>query len=401
MRLLVVSPWCPWPPVNGSQQRLFYLLGELSRFHAITLLARGSEPDAVRALADRCHAMELFPATPRRTARGSWLTPVPRALANDHDPRLQDRVDALVPSHDASIAFQLGAVLYLDHHRRLPRLFEELEVSVIRDRSLHAAIQTRLRNAATWWKLARFARRLVATFDHTTVVSADERNILVRIGCDPARVSIVPNAVPDSLTERPLVQPVAGRLIYPGAVTFDANLDAVQWFCRTTLPLIAERVAEVSLRVTGSVDGVDPRELPAGPDVVFTGQLDDIDAEIASSVVCVVPLREGGGTRLKVLRALALGTPVVSTSKGVEGLALEPDHDVLIGDTPEAFASAVCRLLQDDGLRRSLAGRGRDVIRERFLWSRSGHLLGQALEHAAQDWARRHTRRAGHHAGAP
>jgi glycosyltransferase involved in cell wall biosynthesis len=122
-------------------------------------------------------------------------------------------------------------------------------------------------------------------------------------------------------------------------------------------------------------------------DVVFTGRLPDVRPTVADSRVAIVPLRLGGGTRVKVLQAMALGTPVVSTSKGVEGLDLEPDVDVLVADEPEAFAARVVSLLEDDALQTRLSARGRSVAEART-WQRSAAILERVIERAVAERGR-------------
>ena len=172
-------------------------------------------------------------------------------------------------------------------------------------------------------------------------------------------------------------QPVGGALVR----------DAVR-------PALQARGIEARLTVTGSLTAsTGPRACRRGPGCT-TGLVQDIDRAIAASAVCVVPLTEGGGTRLKVLHAMAVGTPVVSTRKGVEGLGLEPGRDVLVADGADAFADAVQRVLTDGARRSRLAARGMRVVEERFTWAHSGRALDRALTSARERWERRTTERA-------
>ena len=129
------------------------------------------------------------------------------------------------------------------------------------------------------------------------------------------------------------------------------------------------------IAITGKADGVQLDTTFSGDGVSLTGYLNDVRPTIASSWVSVVPLRVGSGTRLKILESLALGTPVVATSKGAEGLALRPDRDLLIADEPAEFASAVLRLLRDPALRESLSQNGREAVKAKYDW----RIIGQEL----------------------
>jgi len=189
--------------------------------------------------------------------------------------------------------------------------------------------------------------------------------------------------------------PIPGRLIYPGSVTYSANLEAVQYFVSDILPRIRAASPDVCLRVTGKTNEIDLSGL-ASPSVTFTGQVADIRREVASSMVCVVPLKSGGGTRLKILEALALGTPVVSTVKGAEGLAVTDGQDILIADNAPAFAANVIRVLNEPSLRQRLASNGRQLVSQLYSWDRIGQGFDDILREAVDSHHTAHsqTRRA-------
>jgi glycosyltransferase involved in cell wall biosynthesis len=157
-------------------------------------------------------------------------------------------------------------------------------------------------------------------------------------------------------------------------LTYQANFDAVNFFLREVFPHIVRSRPGVRLYVTGRLDGVAVERLPQYPNVVFTGYLPNVRPRVAQSWLCVVQLRVGGGTRLKVLEALALGTPVVSTLKGVEGLDLQPGRDLLVADGPAEFASGVLRVLSDRILREQLSVNGRRASIQ-YDWSDVGRRL--------------------------
>jgi polysaccharide biosynthesis protein PslH len=171
-------------------------------------------------------------------------------------------------------------------------------------------------------------------------------------------------------------------MIYPGALTYSVNLEAVLYFSREILPRVRRQIPEAQLFVTGSYEGIPPQRLPRGDGLTLTGHLPDVRRAVAESSICVVPLLRGGGTRLKVLEAMALGTPVISTSKGVEGLEVTPGVHVQIADRPDQFVSAVVRLLEDPERGRAMATQARELIRERYTWDRIGDLIERVLERA-------------------
>jgi glycosyltransferase involved in cell wall biosynthesis len=173
-------------------------------------------------------------------------------------------------------------------------------------------------------------------------------------------------------------------LIYSGALTYHANLDAMAFFLRDIFPAIKAKRPSVTLKITGNTQGAPIDRLPLVDDVQLTGYLDDIRPAVAQSWVSIVPLRVGGGTRLKILEAMALGTAVVSTSKGAEGLDVTHGENILIADDPNQFAGAVVGLLSDPALRQSLAAKAQQLVRQKYAWERCAGKLEQLLRQVTQ-----------------
>jgi glycosyltransferase involved in cell wall biosynthesis len=158
-------------------------------------------------------------------------------------------------------------------------------------------------------------------------------------------------------------------LIFHGAMTYFANYDGIEYFLRSIFPLIRAQKPDVTLSITGSTEGVDLNPLALDDRVKFTGYVDDIRQVLGRSQVCVVPLRKGAGTRLKILEAMAMGIPVVSTSKGAEGLELVSGVHALIADDPAEFASKTLELLRDPGLRDTLNQNAYQMVTTKYAWS--------------------------------
>jgi glycosyltransferase involved in cell wall biosynthesis len=377
MRILFLSAWCPLPADNGSKLRISSLLRELAGQHQVDLLAFAPEPpdiDVLGQLQRICAAVELVPDSPFAgrplgQLRG-LLSTRPRSEVGNYSRAMAAAVERRAGRrYDLVIASQLHMAPYALLVPHTPRLMEEVDLGQLRDqyarqrKPLH-----RLRYAATWWKARRHVAALLERFAAATVVSGEEQALVQPLAPRHAFVEVVPNGVDVDACVGTFGIPEEDTLVYPGALSYEANLDAVAYFARAILPLIRFERPEVRLRVTGHTTVAQIATLPSVKGIEFTGYLDDVRPTIASSWAEVVPLRKGGGTRLKVLQALALATPVVSTPKGVQGLGLEAGRHVLVADSAHEFAMATVELLGRPELRDRLASAGRRVVRERYDW---------------------------------
>ncbi len=390
MRVLFLSGWFPYPPDNGSKIRVFNLIKELSRRHEITLLSFAQEPvtrEHLTKMESYCQSVQAVPylefEPERLRAVFGFLSSRPRSVVDTYNSDMEALVKEVGGrnSFDVVVASQLRSAPYALLLRQRPRIFEEVELTVIREQfTTQRNVLSRARFGLTWWKLSRFMGGLLHEFDGCTVVSRPERDNVLKVAPGYRPIAIVPNGVDLDFCRGDLGPPEPDTLVFTGVLTYDANFDAMDFFLGEIFPLVRAQRPGVTLRITGRTDGVAVERLPLGEGVVFTGYLDEIRPCVARSWACVAPLRIGGGTRLKILEAMALGTPVVSTSKGAEGLQVTPGENILIADTPTGFAEAILRLLGDGALRAKLAENGRQLVSEKYDWKHSGRKLEQLLQ---------------------
>jgi glycosyltransferase involved in cell wall biosynthesis len=161
-------------------------------------------------------------------------------------------------------------------------------------------------------------------------------------------------------------QPRPDTLIFNGSFRYFANHEAMVWFLRHIYPEIIRHVPNVRLTITGETSNP---PLPSADNVILTGRVEDVRPLIASAWVSLAPIRQGGGTRLKILEAMALRTPVVATSKGAEGLDARHDEHLLIADTPQSFSESVVRLFKEPGLAQRLADSAFQLVKEKYDWA--------------------------------
>jgi glycosyltransferase involved in cell wall biosynthesis len=234
--------------------------------------------------------------------------------------------------------------------------------------SMHVGAMEKLGLLAKAFLMRGWEARHAARFDRCLVVSEIEAQRLRAVAAGSA-VSLVPNGV-DTAALRPLPEAAAGkRLIFVGHLRYPPNLDAVRFLARHILPALRSRIPEARLTVVGEGTPRALREFAGRDDIELVGRASSPIPYYGNAHIAVVPLRAGGGTRLKILEAMALGRPVVSTSLGCEGLAVEDGKHLLIANDAEAFAAAVARLLTDRALAARLTQQARALVERDYDWT--------------------------------
>ena len=401
MNVLFLSTWFPYPPDNGSKIRVYHLLRALSTHHQVALASfafDAAKPEDAAAALEFCDDVHVIQVNPFEQNHRSGIVrfvsadpvvtrPLPQMAQMVHQLFTQKHFEAVIASVEVVAAYVFLApypiTTVLEEHNSLARWMWDrycLQVTPVE----------RLRCWISWKKARRYEARLFRRFDLCTMVSEmDQRASLEMLRGYHGSVEVIPNGVDCQRNQPGLAQPKPNMLIFNGALTYYANYDAMQHFLSEIYPLIRQRISDGSVIITGSTSGVNLSGLALDDSIHLSGYVEDIRPVIASAAVCIVPLRHGGGTRLKILEAMALGTPVVSTTKGAEGLEVTPDRDILIADEPAEFANQVVRLLRDAALRTSIAGNARRLVEQRYDWEHIGSRFVSLVEAAASKRAKR------------
>jgi glycosyltransferase involved in cell wall biosynthesis len=392
MQILFISWWWPYPADNGSKIRIYNLLRHLSQHHQITLLSFAESveatPEQMEHLRTVCVDVEAIPK-PQYQPGGlkaymGYFSPWPRSVVDVYSPVMAAHVRSQVRQTppDVIIASELQTMRYLEIAPHIPSILEEMEVTIYHDavvRATNTASQFRARLTVT--KLDGALNQLLKRGTAITVVSEKERALLRQSAPPDARIEVIPNGV-DTQANQPstTIQPQPFTLIYNGAVTYYANLDAVNYFIGEVWPRVRQHVSRARFTVTGGTGKIDISALKNQPGVTFSGYLPSIAPAVQASWGTVIPLRVGGGTRLKILESMALGTPVIATRKGAEGLDVEDGKDILLADTPEELTDAICQLFDDPALRARLSAAGRATVERQYDWAIIGRQLLDLIE---------------------
>jgi glycosyltransferase involved in cell wall biosynthesis len=386
VRALFLTHTAPYPPVSGERIRNCSLMRALAEdgWRASLFSLAGGPPHP--KLAELCDDVLLADAEPARSTRARrLLASVARRRAFHATAYLDGEAAARLHAWPALAAADvlvtsLYMYPYVPPGLRSRTVLDSHNVEARRLASMSAALGRSPRGLAARLQVgpvAAFEAEAVRSVARTLAVSEEERRIFEAFA--PGRVDLVPNGV-DADEHRFRASPAAGReILFVGSLDYGANVDAVRYLVGTVAPHLSSE--GVRLTVVGSNPGRAVRTAAARASLAvdLRGHVPSVEEYFLRARAFAVPLRFGGGTRLKILEALARGVPVVTTTIGCEGLDLEPGEDLLVADDPAAFARSLDRLLADDDLCRRLAARGFQSVRDRYSWASSGRAFTEAL----------------------
>jgi glycosyltransferase involved in cell wall biosynthesis len=386
-QILYVAPSLPYPLTNGQALRHFHLLrayAAVSQVKLVCLYRDEAQLEAATALRPYCESLhpilvstvarplsdEDAPLWRRRLELAATLTPsIASAFASRE---LRRVVDDLAPSADLVHVAKLWMVSNADEAIRLRRApkavvldLDDVE-TVVKRRAL--AIhpperwQRRLFERYDMLRLRLYQRRALRLFDRVFVCSQRDQVRLRR-----ANVEVIPNGttIPSGL----LPEESDGQtLLSVGGLAYRPNVDGLLFFVREVLPLIRREVRGVRLLVVGSGVPDEVQRLHDGDRICVYASVPTVEPYYRQATAAVVSVRIGGGTRLRILEAFALGRAVVSTSVGSEGLEAVDGEHLLLADDPHRFAASCVALLREPALRRRLVARSRQLVEQKYAW---------------------------------
>jgi sugar transferase (PEP-CTERM/EpsH1 system associated) len=400
-RILMVAEHFPFPPNGGAEMRNFQLLIGLAGTDDVTLLTF-SPPELaekrlerVRTMVARVHTVPR-PCTAskwkRQTQLAALLTPFSYQQLHVRSRALQRAIDELSRQQQFEVVqVEASHLAHFRFGRDVPVILDEhnIEYELLRRTSMME--RSPPRKLYNWTEYVKFRRAEVRAWRSVAgcVFTSERERALAASAAPGTPCGLVPNGVdPDYI--RPVVTTSASKnIVFTGRQDYRPNRDAALYFARSIFPLILREHPDATLSVVGQLPPQDVLHL-AGGAVEVTGQVPDVRPYLERAAVAVAPLRAGGGTRLKILEAMAAGKPVVSTSIGCEGLAVQPGEHLLVADSPELFAQHVNRLLSDRALAGEMGARGRRLIEARYTW---GALVKQLRNFHSETLERRLIRR--------
>jgi polysaccharide biosynthesis protein PslH len=406
MKILLLSTWFPYPPNQGSKIRAYYLIRALAATHEVVLVTFADvaiQPQWLAHMLEICAHVHVIDRGPfyqdrLRTVQG-WLSLKPRSVIAIYSKKMSKHVKQIAsdwqPDCVLALTFVMAAYA-LELRSLLPKVRLVLDVDNLLTRMLREAhcaatqLNKRARSWLAWWKFRRYEAGLCQSFDLSLVVSDQDRRELlemtsVQLPSGQSRrmasaVTVVPNGVDIAHNTPTSVSPQPNTLVFSGALTYSANYDAMDYFLQDIFPKVQASVPDVHLSVTGSTKNVQIDRLAIDEHVSLTGFLDDVRPVVANSWASVAPLRLGGGTRLKILESMALGTPVISTPKGAEGLNVTDGKDILLANDAKEFAQHVIDVVRSPEKRAALSSSARKLVEDQYDWIAIGQTLRHCIE---------------------
>lgn len=369
----------PYPPDWAAGIRNFEILRFLSARHIVTLMAYagGHEGDKVAALSQLGAAVVTVdpPKAAHRHKRWTQLRSLfsirSYQLASVYSQAMQLAITnslstgwfdlvLVEASQMGQFTFGSGPARVLDEHN--------IEYELLRRSfQMERAPLRKMYNGVEFAKFWRQEQTIWRRF-HGCILHSERERAIVGLRAPSMPTTVVPSGISlERFKPVPTAAPDTASLVFTGTMTYRPNIDAVKYFVRQILPRILAERPEVVFTVVGAEPPPEVARL-AGPNVVLTGRVADIRPYLKRAAVVVVPVRIGSGTRMKVVEALALGKPMVSTTLGAEGHLARPGEHYLVGDTPQAFADQVVRLLADPGFGSALGQRGRQLVEQKYSW---------------------------------
>lgn len=389
MRILFLTPQMPFPPQQGTALRNWGLLSRLAGNHETWLLSfdeRGANQPVPAEVQRACREVQTVPVPARTIAdrlRTLATSSLPDMAWRLWSPAFQHALGLWLRDHHFDIVqvegIELARYLIDAQHAAIPRnaqfVFDDHNCEyILQKRTYEADLKRGRLHGATYsfvqcQRLRGFERAAIHAADATLAVSPQDAALLRQLA--PNRpVEVIYNGI-DVASYSAFAAPAqhgASTIIFTGKMDFRPNIEAMLWFTREVWPAVKQAIPAAQLRIVGQKPSSRLDVLRNDPDITITGRVDDVRPHIAASDVYIAPLLAGGGTRFKLLEAMAMRKAIVTTALGCEGFDVQSGREMMIADTGNDFAGAVIELLRSETRRRQLGERAFTFVSATYDW---------------------------------
>ena len=390
MNLLFLTPSIPHPSTQGADIRNWGLISSLSKNHRVSLVTFASQSDDISKELSKCCSTIKITKTPERNMMQRmstmFLSNKPDISVrlksaeysiNLHDVLSNETLD-FIQIEGLEMGTYLNEILDYYHNKaQRPIIIYDAHnaETIIQRRAIRSDISkpkrwpTALYSIVQLRRIREFEIEICSNSDAVICVSHEDCTALKKL-FPRLNPTILPNGIflsdyPETTKHAKITPPA---LVFSGKMDYRPNIDAVNWFSNEVFPIIRNMHDEVKFLIVGQSPTRQVLNLAKRPGITVTGSVDDIRPYIAAATVCVVPLRMGGGTRFKILEAMALSKPVVSTTIGAEGFPVTDGKEILIADNPQDLVRAIDSLLCQKDNRVLLGKAGRTFVSNNYRW---------------------------------
>jgi sugar transferase (PEP-CTERM/EpsH1 system associated) len=380
MKILFLAQRVPYPPNKGDKLRSFNQIRYLSGNHEISLVCLAdSERDLehARELRSWCRSVDAV-HLPRFVSKVrsavSLFSSRPLTLGYFYSRTLRSLIDKKLRNEEFDLIFVFCSSMaqYVEDVYAISRVIDFVDVDS--EKWLQYSCYSRFPYAWLYAlesrRLRRYEKQLAKSYQHCFLVSEKEVDDFRRLVSPCPTLTPILNGVDGDLFQPSDERYDPNTLVFTGAMDYFANVEAVIYFAREILPHISNVIPDVKFYVVGSNPTEELNALAkASPNIVVTGYVDQVQPYMAQAAVFVAPMRIARGVQNKILEAMAMGVPVVTSSLGHEGISAVPGTDIFVEDEAESFANRVIDLMRDDGLRLTTSVNARRVVEQSYCWS--------------------------------
>ena len=392
MHILFLTQILPYPPASGPKVKTWHVLRYLSeRGYKITLASfvRPEELPYIEDVKKVCAAVHAVPVRRSRVSDAYYLlrsqfTGRPFLVERDDLAEMRSLVNRIVASESVDVIHadqltmtQFAFPLHVPDEKKPALVFDAHNAvwTITARMKQNAAFYLQLPLGLETSRIKKYEGRIVKDFDATLAVTEPDRLALLdalhqHSSNGAVQISVIPIAV-----DTQQIQPVPRaekslNILTMGTLYYPPNADGIRWFIQQVFPLVRQKLTGVKLTIIGKNPPKDFLKLAADETsgIVTTGFVPELDPYFARSAVTVVPVRAGGGMRVRILEAFARAAAVVTTTVGLEGIDACHGEDVLVADSPEDFAGSVINLLRDMELQKKLSANGRRLVEKKYDW---------------------------------
>lgn len=369
--ILILSPFLPYPPKDGGRLKMYNMIKTLSSDYDIILLSFLEDEAENRFVAHlKIFCKDVFTVLRRPSSLSNREADIaPEVAKAFYSIEFKEKLEFIIRNYKIDILQVEYTFMsyYVYGIRNIPKILVEHDTSLF---SLFSSYERPLKRGRfirfkDWLKKVRFHKRAYQWFDKIVVFNQEEAKNVKKL-VNKVDISVIPIGLDLSVYEALHTQEKSLDLIFVGYFGHFPNIDGLSYFCDKIFPLIQRELPEVSLYVIGSGIKDEIKELSERKNIHLIGEVEDIRSYMAMAKVCIAPLRLGRGLRVKILEAMAMGLPVVSTSVAAKGIRLKNGREIIIEDTPQKFAKAVICLLKNTAFRNELGNNARRVIEQDY-----------------------------------